>query len=249
LGAAFLPFVFVAKHDTQDPVKELYERTWNENVGGARTALLYLQEIVSLAIEHLDSARWAVKHAAALSIADAAKSGAQDLNLRQQEQLWPALDQALVGKSWEGKEDVLEAYVTFAQHSVLLQQSHPEVTERIRKASLYQALCETLDGTRKRQSVADTQFQQIFLEAKRKNAAYRCSALASLGKFAHGYDRADLSSGVLDIITTAVDDVLEDEDEMEIDGGGKDRSSTIRARYVTPPQQEVPQHEGPPSHI
>ena len=128
-----MPFVFVAKHDTQDPVRELYERTWNENVGGARTSLLYLQEIVSLAIEHLNSARWAVKHAAALSIADAAKSGAQDLNLRQQELLWPALDQALVGKSWEGKEHILEAYVTFAQHSVLLQQSHPEVTERIRK--------------------------------------------------------------------------------------------------------------------
>ena len=128
-----MPFVFVAKHDTQDSVKELYEKTWSENVGGARTALLYLQEIVSLASAHLDSARWAVKHAAALSIADGATSGGPDLGLSQQKLLWPALDQALLGKTWEGKEGVLEAYVTFAQTSAALQQSQPEVTERIKK--------------------------------------------------------------------------------------------------------------------
>lgn len=133
LGSAFLPFVFVAKHDTQEPVKELYEKTWNENVGGARSVLLYLQEIVDLAARHLDSARWAVKHAAALSIADAATSGSPDLDQRQQEIIWPALDRALNGRSWEGKERVLEAYVTFARSSSQLQQQQPEVTARMQK--------------------------------------------------------------------------------------------------------------------
>ena len=133
LGSAFLPFVFIAKHDTQDAVKESYLQTWNENVGGTRTVLLYLQEIIGLATIHLDSTRWAVKHAAALGIADAATAGHHDMSARQQEIVWPALDRALTGKSWDGKERVLEAYVTFALGSTLLQQGQPEITQRMQK--------------------------------------------------------------------------------------------------------------------
>lgn len=133
LGAAFLPFVFLAKHDTQEVVKELFEKTWNENVGGARTVLLYLEEIATLAMVHMGSARWAVKHAAALSIADAATSNAREMTPRQQEVIWPALDRALVGKSWDGKERVLSAYVDFARDSAELQQNHPEIRDRIKQ--------------------------------------------------------------------------------------------------------------------
>ena len=104
-------------------------------MGGARTILLYLEEIVSLARAHLDSARWGMKHAAALSIADAADSVGGDMKLPQQELVWPALEQALAGKTWEGKEKVLEAFVKFAGQSSQLQNSDSGIAERMKKVS------------------------------------------------------------------------------------------------------------------
>jgi len=39
---------------------------------------------------------------------------ARDITLAQLQVLWPALVVAVAGKSWEGKEKVLEAFVSFA---------------------------------------------------------------------------------------------------------------------------------------
>ncbi|KAL3457771.1 proteasome stabiliser-domain-containing protein [Aspergillus heterothallicus] len=94
-----LPFVFVAKHDLDEHVREVFEKTWQDNVGGNRAVSLYIKEITDLVSENLDSARWAIKHTAALAIADAIN-----------EYLWPVLERALAGKTWEGKEKVLEAF-------------------------------------------------------------------------------------------------------------------------------------------
>ena len=135
VAAAFLPFVYVAKHDSDAHVQELFETTWNEHVAGARTVLLYLGEIVGLAIQHLDSARWVLKHTAALSVADAAKSAGDEMNLGQQQILWPALERATSGKTWEGKADVLDAFVGFARRSKQLQQERSEMKEQMKKVS------------------------------------------------------------------------------------------------------------------
>jgi proteasome component ECM29 len=70
MAAEFLPFVFLAKHDADESVKDQFEKTWTENVGGSRAVLLYLKEILSLADSKLESPRWALKHTSALTVAD-----------------------------------------------------------------------------------------------------------------------------------------------------------------------------------
>ena len=106
---------FIAKHDSHDHVKELFQDTWTENVGGSRAVLLYLQEILQLATQNLNSPRWAVKHASALAVADTVTSMGAEISPANARRIWPAIDTALTGKSWEGKEIVLRAFIEFVK--------------------------------------------------------------------------------------------------------------------------------------
>lgn len=115
-----LPFVFIAKHDSSERVKEPFQDTWNENVGGSRTVLLYLKEIVVLATRHLDSPRWSVKHTSATAIADVVTSSGSEIKDSDAKIIWPALEKALGGKTWEGKEKVLESLVGYIKSSNIL---------------------------------------------------------------------------------------------------------------------------------
>ncbi|KAI9800620.1 MAG: proteasome component M29 [Piccolia ochrophora] len=191
LAVEFLPFVFVAKHDSHEQVRELFQTTWSDNVGGAKAVMLYLDDIVSIAAPHLDSASWAIKHTAALSIADAAKLGGKDMTLGQQSLLWPPLEKAVSGKTWEGKSTVLEAFVAFAKNSARLQEHNPGLRDQMTKICLR--------------------------EASRNNADYRVHAVRCLGLYAESYT-GDISREVIAIAEPIVDDFLDEEStEMDVD--------------------------------
>ena len=120
LAGEVLPFVFIAKHDPYERAKELFQDTWNENVGGSRAVLLYLKEIVSLAAQYLESPRWSIKHTSAFAIAEVVSSAGNESSPQNNEIIWPALEKAMSGKTWEGKENVLEAFIKFVKNSTLL---------------------------------------------------------------------------------------------------------------------------------
>ena len=118
LASSALPLVFVAKHDPNEQVKEQFENTWNESVGGTRAVLLYLGEILELCLMHLDSAQWVLKHTSARTVADAVAAVSpleSTMSEKIGEQLWPAIEKALSGKTWDGKEVVLSALVKFVE--------------------------------------------------------------------------------------------------------------------------------------
>lgn len=136
LSADILPFVFVAKQDSNAQVKELFQKTWDESVGGSRAVLLYLKEIVVVAQAHLDSPRWVLKHASARAIASATEAlatGGEDISMANAQILWPALVQAMGGKTWEGKEEVLEAFVKFVEKSPKFWKEKSDVASEITK--------------------------------------------------------------------------------------------------------------------
>ncbi len=132
MAAEFLPLTFVAKHDSHDHVKELFQNTWNENVGGSRAVLLYLQEILQLGVQNLDSPRWAIKHASALAVADTVTALASDVDLANAKLIWPALEKALSGKSWDGKEKVLKAFVEFISKAKSFWQASSEFEAKMK---------------------------------------------------------------------------------------------------------------------
>ena len=120
LAASILPFVFVGKHDSHAAVKEQFQNTWEEAVGGSRAVLLYLKEILELSSTHLDSAQWTLKHTAARTVADsvmAVSASEGQVSSDAAKVLWPSLEKALGGKTWEGKEVVLTAFVKFVQNA------------------------------------------------------------------------------------------------------------------------------------
>ncbi len=97
-------------------MKKIFTETWDEHVAGPRSISLYLTEILNLCDTHLDARQWAIKHTSARAIADAVLSitsviGSENLEKQTAEKIWPVLDKALGGKSWEGKEVVVDAFV------------------------------------------------------------------------------------------------------------------------------------------
>ena len=123
----FLPFAFVAKHDGEEEVKDAFAKAWSDNVGGSRALALYLKEVLAICQPHLDSPRWVVRHTSALAVADLITSFDGDFDNAQAQEIWPVLQAALAGKSWKGKEVVLEALVRFSSRAKSL-----EVNEQLK---------------------------------------------------------------------------------------------------------------------
>ena len=130
LAVDIVPFVFIAKHDSDQRTKDLFGEAWNESVGGSRAVSLYLSEICSLTLPYLDSPRWSVKHTSARAISDAVDSLDGDITFEQISTLWPSLDKALDGKTWDGKEIVLQALVKAAKKTANLK-SIPDIKDRM----------------------------------------------------------------------------------------------------------------------
>lgn len=122
LSASLLPFIYLAKHDSDEQVCKLFTETWDDHVAGPRAVSLYLTEILALVDTHLESRQWAVKHTAAKCVANAVLAitnavGSDQIEPATAKAIWPVLDKALAGKSWEGKEIVLEGFVRFVERS------------------------------------------------------------------------------------------------------------------------------------
>lgn len=139
LAAEILPFVFLAKQDSYERAKIPFQDTWNETVGGSRTVLLYMPEIVQLAMQYLESPRWSLKHTAAFTIAEAIHSTGGEISDVVAQVLWPALDKAVDGKTWEGKEKILQAFIKFVRADNMVTQN--ETTKaRIQVSNRYYLL-------------------------------------------------------------------------------------------------------------
>ena len=139
-GEQFLPFIYIARNDENPRVKTAFRETWNENVGGPRAVALYLKEIVSLASTHLASKRWILKHAAALSVADATQAIEKSQGTIGEVEgvtLWPALKTALSEKSWEGKEHVVKGFALFVEKGKVFWRCRSDVKHDISQVSRF----------------------------------------------------------------------------------------------------------------
>ncbi|EAW11143.1 ECM29 family proteasome component [Aspergillus clavatus NRRL 1] len=193
-AATILPFVFISKHDTDTHVREVFDKIWQDNVGGTRAVSLYIKEIAGLAVENLESARWAIKHTAALGIANATISLDPSLDVATCRILWPVLERALAGKTWDGKEVVLKAFVKFAGQAQKLWEEDKQLSDSMKVIAIR--------------------------EAKRNNAAYRPHGLVALGGVAQARTDLDFMPEALSIVSQVLDDVTEgDADSMDIDAG------------------------------
>lgn len=214
-ATSILPFVFVAKHDTDKHVSEIFENTWKDNVGGSLAVSLYLNEILQIVSENLESARWATKHTSALAVADAVSAFDSDMDVEKAKLMWPVLEKAMAGKTWEGKEAVLEGFVKFTGNAKSLWRQREDIANQMKVKG-----CNSLK-LRYEERTNRNPLQVIAIrEAKRNNSAYRPHALGSLGKFAENRDDLDIMPDALSIVPPVVEDLSDDqEDKMDLDSG------------------------------
>ena len=207
LASEFLPFVFFAKHDFDDHVKEQFEKTWSENVGGSRAVLLYSKEINSISIERLESPKWTIKHTAALTIADVVESSGSEISGPNAAAIWPALEKALALKTFNGKEKVLEAFIKFTSSGKSLWSAEPSIASQMKKIAIR--------------------------EAKRNNDKYRPHAFNSLGEYSEARTDIDMFEEVHGIVAPILEELCS-EDKMDTSddtasGGRSQESATITA--------------------
>ncbi len=195
LAAEFLPFVFFAKHDFDEQVKEYCTKTWDDNVGGSRAVLMYLKEIIEISQERLTSPKWTIKHTAALAIADVVKSSAaNELSVSNAKIIWPALEASLALKTFDGKEQVVIAFVKFTEAGKAFWSSDEKISAQMTKIAIR--------------------------EAKRQNAVYRPHALLGLGTYVTARADVNLFESVLAVMKPQVEAINEaaSEDAMDVDG-------------------------------
>jgi proteasome component ECM29 len=140
LSASLLPFIYLAKHDSDEQTRKLFTESWDDHVAGPRTVSLYLSEILTLADAHLESRQWAIKHTAAKTVANAVLAitsavGSENIEPATAKAIWPVLDKALAGKSWEGKEVVLEGFVRFVERSESYWKADEEAAKELEKVA------------------------------------------------------------------------------------------------------------------
>ncbi|KAF1996134.1 ARM repeat-containing protein [Amniculicola lignicola CBS 123094] len=215
LSSSLLPLIFLAKHDSHDPVKKLFEETWSDNVAGSRSVLLYLKEIIALADTYLESQKWNLKHTAAKTVADAMTSistGNDEIGKSNAEIIWPALDKAAGGKTWDGKEIVLEAFVRFVERGKSLWGEDAKMKKQIEKVAIR--------------------------EAKRTSKPYRPHALEALGKACRARTDLEISGTVVEIVEGVLEEVVgegeEDEGEkMDVDGGEVLKDTALKEKTLS----------------
>jgi proteasome component ECM29 len=206
LASDFLPFVFFAKHDLDEHVKEQFEKTWVDNVGGSRAVVLYSREINSLSIERLESPKWTIKHTAALAIADVVTSSGTSISGANAAVIWPALEKALALKTFDGKEKVLEAFVRFTKEGKSLWGEESGIAAQMKKIAIR--------------------------EAKRNNDAYRPHAFASLGEYSEAQSDIDMFDEVYNIINPIIEELLGD-DKMDTTDDSASGSKTHESATIT----------------
>lgn len=190
VASAFLPLAYIGKHDHAKSVASVFERTWIECASGNSAVRLYLEEICKFAEEYLNSNQYQVRQTIATAIADMCTQVDTIVSPGIVELLFNILIQACQGKSWLGKEYVLEALVTFAT-----------------KFSLFL----TGDLVVKVNKVVST-------EAKRRNKEYQKHAVKLAGKYLHHVHDDELLTTYIDIMTESIltDDYYVDDDMEDV---------------------------------
>lgn len=204
VALAFLPLVFIGKHDDCVSVKTNFEREWNENTSGNNNSIkLYLSEIVAFLQKYINSNKFEIRKTLGKSISDLANSfnTLNDLPGETIKRLIDILIEANNGKSWNGKESVLEALVVFSIKAKEPLKDYPTLLNEI--------------------------FRVMTVESKRKNKQYQKHAVLLLGRFIHEFPQEELVDTYMEIMNQFLLDSYyvsvhnagdsDDEDDMDIE--------------------------------
>ena len=188
VAAQVFPIAYVGMHDANTVTRMLWAELWNDNTPGDSGGIkLYAGEIIQLALPCLADRSWDVKKqgaAALTAVANNAYKGAMNDYL---EGVVEALTNALEGRTWEGKEMLLQALVAASVSCM----NHLKVTP---------ALQGTIHGV-------------VLKELRKRATEYRIVVLPAAAKYLRQFNDPAVFSEVADmLVPVLLSDGAEDGD-------------------------------------
>ncbi|KAI9345200.1 proteasome stabiliser-domain-containing protein [Obelidium mucronatum] len=192
LNAEILPLAFLGRRDANEGVKTTWTEVWDENTAGASGAVkLYLSELMTLCTTLLGTTpSWGVKKQVGLALGDIAKAIGAGI-VDRMDTVLPMLIEALGGRTWDGKESVLEALVTVSIEGKSYFETNKDQLEAVTKV--------------------------VIREAKKNNKPYKRVALEYLGRYVDALkvDKYDeLEDYLIEMATVDGDDDDDDPDDI-----------------------------------
>eukprot|EP00039_Didymoeca_costata_P013908 m.217981 g.217981 ORF g.217981 m.217981 type:complete len:1891 (-) comp15896_c0_seq5:51-5723(-) len=206
VGTQLLPLAFVGMYDESKVVSKLFGEVWSDNTAGNEAGIkLYIPELIELILPCFEDRSWNIKKQAAQALGSVAKNAYPGTLDKYAPQLLSVMEEALKGRTWDGKEAMVECAVEV----VIALQTHLAANE---------------DSMKKI-------FGVLMREAKKMMPAYKLSVFKQL---AHLFEKMKTLSApnalgdIIEIVSTVVkpkddDKMSEDSDEEE-----KKASSAIK---------------------
>ncbi|AQZ14391.1 ECM29 (YHL030W) [Zygosaccharomyces parabailii] len=111
----YVPLLFVASNDADESIRTFFAKIWTESSSSDIGAVkLYLEEIVDLLKKNIGSNDFAMRRTCAKSVCLLCDKVDASVPAKVLEQLFSITIEALKGRTWEGKEVIVEAMVALA---------------------------------------------------------------------------------------------------------------------------------------
>ncbi|KAI0463453.1 hypothetical protein LJB42_003480 [Komagataella kurtzmanii] len=117
LRSLLLPLTLIGKHDINSEVAESFEHVWLDNANGVTSIKHYLKEICEMCLQRMSSQSHSVRRICAISVADACTKiddTPADFDSALLAQIFEVLITPSQGRTWDGKEVVIESLVSTA---------------------------------------------------------------------------------------------------------------------------------------
>ncbi|KAF9401765.1 hypothetical protein BGX21_000669 [Mortierella sp. AD011] len=191
VASAILPTVFYGTFDSNKDIGGVWKEVWEEHTTASSSAVkLYSTEMVKLLSAQLTSASWNAKKQSALSLK--AMSEAMDMTASM-DVLLPLVLDGLSGRTWQGKEHIVELLPVITISSKLYFVGKQEKLQEIAKI--------------------------LLRESKKVNKQYRRYSIDALGKFLDGFPEVDYYVEVKSMLIS----ILENDDDDDADDDEHDK--------------------------
>ncbi|KAG0371099.1 hypothetical protein BGZ54_000043 [Gamsiella multidivaricata] len=191
VASAILPTVYYGTFDANKDISGVWKDIWEEHTTGSSSAVkLYAKENIVLLSAQITSASWNAKKQAAKGLK--AMSDAMDLSAYMPT-LYPLVVDGLGGRTWQGKEHIVELLPAVALASKQYFEDKPEKLQEIAKV--------------------------LLRESKKVNKQYRRFAIDALGKFLDGFPEVEYYLETKPILIP----ILRNEDENDEDDDEHDK--------------------------
>ncbi|GAV50901.1 hypothetical protein ZYGR_0AD00840 [Zygosaccharomyces rouxii] len=132
VSGIYVPLLFIASNDADEVVGTFFSKVWTEtSTSGTGAMKLYLKETVDLLQKYIGSKDFAMRRTCAKSVSLLCEK--VDLTVKEEtvQQLFEITIESLKGRTWEGKEVIVEALVSLAVKFHVYVNSHSELSESL----------------------------------------------------------------------------------------------------------------------